>query len=360
MRVAFIIRASSFTEKGGDTIQAFQTAHCLLQFGIEVNIFLTTEKINYAQYDLFHFFNIIRPADILYHIHQTDKPFVVSPILVNYSEYDKFHRGGLSGSLFRFLPASRIEYLKVIARYVKSGERIRSFSYLRKGHHQSIREILRKASAILPNSASEYHQLVETYSIPFNSITIPNGVDEGVFHPIDSIEKNPDLILCAARIEGIKNQLNLIKAVNNTRFRLLLIGNGAKNQEAYYRRCKEIAGPNVEFIGQVSQQNLVQYYGQAKVHVLPSWFETCGLSTLEAGAMGCNVVVSNKGYVREYIEDFGYYCDPSSPSSIYAAIEKASKNRVDACLQQKILGNYTWKQAAAQTLKVYNQVLSNR
>jgi len=38
-------------------------------------------------------------------------------------------------------------------------------------------------------------------------------------------------VLCIARIEGIKNQLNLIKALNDTEFNVLLIGSHAPNQK---------------------------------------------------------------------------------------------------------------------------------
>ena len=105
IKVAMIVRSTLYTVHGGDTIQALQTARSLRTQGIKVDIKLTNEQIDYNSYHLLHFFNITRPADILYHIKKTDLPFVVSTILVNYSEYDKYHRKGISGMLFRFLPA---------------------------------------------------------------------------------------------------------------------------------------------------------------------------------------------------------------------------------------------------------------
>ncbi|MEO8854903.1 MAG: glycosyltransferase family 1 protein, partial [Ginsengibacter sp.] len=65
MRVAFIARSSLHSAKGGDTIQIIQTARHLELLNIKVDIRLTDEKINYQQYDLLHFFNLIRPSDIL-------------------------------------------------------------------------------------------------------------------------------------------------------------------------------------------------------------------------------------------------------------------------------------------------------
>ncbi|MBK7308934.1 MAG: glycosyltransferase [Chitinophagaceae bacterium] len=57
---------------------------------------------------------------------------------------------------------------------------------------------------------------------------------------------------------------------------------------------KEAAG-NIVFAGRLTQTALANYYARARVHVLPSWFETCGLSSLEAAAMGCNIVITARG-----------------------------------------------------------------
>ena len=38
------------------------------------DIKLTNEKIDYSKYDLLHFFNITRPADILYHLEKSSLP----------------------------------------------------------------------------------------------------------------------------------------------------------------------------------------------------------------------------------------------------------------------------------------------
>src|ERR1700749_4989904 len=86
IKVAMIVRSTLYTVQGGDTIQALQTARSLCAEGITVDIKLTNEQIDYNSYHLLHFFNITRPADILYHIRKSTLPFVVSTILINYSE----------------------------------------------------------------------------------------------------------------------------------------------------------------------------------------------------------------------------------------------------------------------------------
>lgn len=357
MKVAFITRTTLYTFPGGDTIQVIQTARTLRNAGVTVDIWLANEQINYAAYDLHHFFNITRPADILSHNTRITTPFIVSPILVDYSQYDQHHRTGITGILFRLLSAHTIEYLKTIARWLSGTDKCIPFAYLRKGQQKSIREIIGKTAMLLPNSQKEKEQLT-CYTRNFTpAIVVPNGIDPELFIYKEGISKDDNLVLCVARIEGLKNQYNLIKALNNTLYRLIIIGSPAPNQHTFYRKCRKLAASNITFISHLPQKELLYYYQKAKVHVLPSWFETCGLSSLEAGAMGCNIVITDKGYTREYFEDYAFYCNPGSPESIRQAIEKAAHAPFTHHLRNKILHNYTWQKAAEATLSAYKEVL---
>jgi glycosyltransferase involved in cell wall biosynthesis len=353
LKIAFIARSTLYTVPGGDTVQVDQTARELAEIGVVAEIFLSNQAIAYERYDLLHFFNITRPADIMYHSKKANKPFVVSTIFCNYGEYDKYHRKGAASLIFGHLHSDAIEYLKSIARWLLGKDHLASIDYTWKGQRKSIIEILKRSELILPNSESEYKRVEQTYLCKVNYRVIPNGIDPGLFSDASSIKKNELLVICAARIEGIKNQINLIKALNNTRYKLLLIGSFAPNQISYYKQCRNIAASNVSFIDRVSQHELIKYYSTAKIHVLPSWFETTGLSSIEAAVMGCNVVITDKGDTREYFGDYAFYCDPASPQSIFEAVEKASAANFNEDLRQKILGQYTWKQAAKQTLKAY-------
>src|SRR5579863_1097454 len=116
MKILFIARASLYKNRGGDTVQLHKTAEALRNLGVAVDIRLADEAFDYAGYDLLHFFNLMRPADILHHATTARKPYVVSPLFVDYSEADRNTRKRLAKGLLRVIPPDRIEYLKVIAR----------------------------------------------------------------------------------------------------------------------------------------------------------------------------------------------------------------------------------------------------
>ena len=335
-----ISRSTLFSSPGGDTIQIINTAKYLRVLNVDVDIRTADSIINYSEYDLIHFFNIIRPADILTHIKRTGIPFVVSTIFVDYSEYEKRNRRGVAGLLFKFLSVDQIEYLKSLARALRNGEKIRSFYYLSHGHKKAVRHVAAKSSLLLPNSHHEYDRFESAYNISKKYESIPNAVDPETFQ-LNS-PPHPDFldhIICVARIEGRKNQLGVIKAVNATGFNLSFFGSHSPNHRMYLQECRSAAANNplVQFFPHTKQEELVSIYRAAKVHVLASWFETTGLSTMEAALMGCNIVITDKGDTREYFEDDAYYCDPSSVQSITDAITKAHSAPQNFRLRERIL-----------------------
>lgn len=358
MKIAFIARSTLYSVPGGDTIQVSQLAKHLKKKGTIADIFLTNQKINYSNYDLFYFNNIIRPSDILYHIPKIKKPFIVSPILIDYSEFDRQYRKGISGIILRKFRRNTNEYIKTISRWIKGNDNLQSKNYIWQGQTKSIREILNKAAAILPGTDSEYKTLLNLFGIEKKYAIVPNGIDTSLFHSDEYAVKNNRLVVCAARIEGLKNQLNLIKALNNTDYTLLIIGSPSPNQKEYYNECRKTASKNILFYNHMPQEILTGYYREAKVHVLPSWFETCGLSSLEAAAMGCNIAITDKGYTRDYFGNDAFYCEPASPESIFNAIDKAARSNTSKQLQQKVITNYTWQKAASITLQTCKEIIS--
>ena len=173
MKIVLIARNTLYSSPGGDTVQICSTAKYLRKLGVEVDILLASDCINYTAYDLIHFFNIIRPDDILPHINHCI-PFVISTVFVEYSEFEKSNKEGFKSIIFQTLSSGQIEFLKVIARWFKNGDKIQSKYYLLHGHKASIRHIVSLAKALLPNSHSEYNRLYNYTKLKVNYKKIVN------------------------------------------------------------------------------------------------------------------------------------------------------------------------------------------
>lgn len=226
------------------------------------------------------------------------------------------------------------------------------------GHRKTIQYILKHATCLLPNSESEYKRLFAAYNINTKYRVVPNGIDQQLVSKIYLKDaKYKDSIICMGRIEARKNQLNLVHALNNTSLQLFIHGKPSPNALGYYEQCKQEAASNVHVEGWLNGEQLYTAYSSAKVHVLPSYFETTGLSSLEAAVMGCNIVITDRGDTRDYFGDNAWYCDPDDAASIKDAVDKAFETPYNETFKQYILQHYTWERAAEETLIAYKQVL---
>ncbi len=369
MKVLFQSRSTLFTVPGGDTVQLTKTAESLRQLGIAVDISTELEP-SLVGYDLVHLFNLMRPQEVYVqaaNAKRQGKRVALSTIYGLYTEYERKARPGLAGFVSRNVSPWQIERLKVLARAVTNGEIGRgSLVVAGFGYKHICSRLTRLVDVFLPNSGSEmarvHADFVQSREKPY--VVVPNAVDETVFDPDrvvvpESMKRFEGCILSAARIEGRKCQLELVRAVKGLDVDLVLIGKPAPNHVSYYEQIKREASDRVHFIGQVDHESLAQFYAAAKVHALVSWMETPGLSSLEAGAMGCNLVITDKGDTRDYFGDGAFYCDPESIGSIKSALRNALAASPNASLQACIRTEFTWSKAAEMTLKGYRLALES-
>ena len=355
MKVLFIARATLYESPGGDTIQLLKTAEALQRLDIEITIGLTNETFDYEVYDIVHFFNIIRPADILPHFKRA-KRNVISTIFVDYTEAEIRSGNKIRAWLTKQLGGHAIEYLKTCAKAVLGKEKVQDISYFWLGQYRAIRFLYRNADALLPNSDSEWQRLQKTYGKTDALCTkVVNAIE--ILPDISPDERFRNAIICVGRIERLKNQLQFIKAVNGLTIPCYIIGKPAINDLEYFNTCKKAAADHVYFIDNLPQAEVYAIMKAAKVHVLPSWFETTGLVSLEAAYYGCNIVISDKGDQKEYFGNNAFYCRPEAAASIQQAILKAYKAPFNEKFKEYIAKHYQWSETAKQTRQVYLDLL---
>jgi len=358
LKIAFIVRSTLFEVVGGDNLQAVNTATELRKLGVQVDIKKANENIDYAKYDLLHLFNIIRPADHLKHIKRAGKPVVLSTIYLDYSEFDQEGRVGIQRRILRLFGKNGAEYLKNNLRFIKRQDKLVSPEYLL-SHKRAVGKILSQVDLLLPNSVSEFQRLTQDYHVDVPYHVVPNGINISLFSQIPHVKREEDRVLCVGQIYGLKNQHRLIEASQVLGTKLTIIGKPPPNHLKYYDFCRSMSGSSVEFVDFIPQEDLLKYYARSKVHALPSWFETTGLSSLEAGAMGCNLVVGSGGDTREYFKSKASFCNASDTQSIIKALEFELNKANEFTFREYVLANYSWKRAAEETLVAYKKVLND-
>lgn len=365
MKVLFQSRKTLFSAPGGDTTQILKTKEYLEKIGVSVDISLELTP-DVSKYDIVHVFNLMRPQELYLQVKNAKKygkKVALSTIYGPYEEYEKKARGGILQLINNMLTITQIEYLKVIARAVLNFEFSKGTCvYLLNGHKRLQRKIIKMVDVFLPNSDSEMFRVAKDFNLSsYNYIAVANAVDVNKFDyeniSIDpELEKYKDCVLCVSRIEGRKNQLNIIRACNDLPYKFVYIGKAGANFQKYFEQCKKEANEKTFFLGQIEHEKLPQFYKLAKVHILASWMETPGLSSLEAGVMKTNIVVTKKGDTEDYFGDLAFYCEPDDLKSIRNAVKKAYESPFDERLLTRIVQNFTWEDTARQTLDGYKSV----
>lgn len=366
MKVLFQSRTNLFDAPGGDMVQMLKTKEFLEKKGIQVDISLEFEP-NLKEYDLVHLFNLMEPQDIylqMLNAKKQNKKIALSTIYGLYTEFERKARGGLFQKIANLLSAYQIGYIKTIIKHFFEKRFHKGvIKMLFKGYYGMMKEIVDNTSVFLPNSVSEMNRVANEFKLKnYNFVSIPNSIDKSIFTEEETNQENKfsqykDCIVCAARIEGRKSTLNLVRAVNGTNYKLVLVGKESQNQKKYVQQVHDEAGENVFFLGAIPHNDLRDLYKMAKVHALVSWMETPGLSSLEAATMGCNIVVTKKGDTYDYFEDYAFYCEPDDVNSIKEAIEKAFLTPVNPKLKEKILEKYIWEKTAEETIKGYEKLM---
>ncbi len=111
------------------------------------------------------------------------------------------------------------------------------------------------------------------------------------------------------------------------------------------------ASPNVELVGQVSDQELDILYKNAEIVLFPSLDEGLGLPILEAVRYGKKIACSDIPAFKELSKNAFYFFDPENPEDMARALLEAIPDRDD--LDEKytdIQQRFTWKLSAHKLL----------
>lgn len=370
MKILMQIRDNYLTGPGGDTVQLLKTKEFLER--LNVNIDISTElEPDLSEYDLVHLFNLTRIQETYVQAQNAvkqHKPIALSTIYWPFNEINEDGFKGLRKIIYRILPSDRIESIKAIYKFLFRKERNKGCLQLIFGSYSKMqRWVIEHADICLPNAEGEMRKLEETFALknlPY--IVVPNAIDSFNVNEADSSQstkysKYKGYILCVARISRRKNQILLIDALENTEYKVLFVGKSSPGEMDYYQEfCNRISRTSkMEHIESIPNKELYLLYKECKVSVLPSWFETPGLVSLEAAAMGCNIAITDKGTTRDYFGDKAFYFELSK-DSILNKVQMAFDAPSDIELKQLVRTNYTWEKAAEQTLKAYKILIGEK
>ena len=353
MKILMQNRPGTFTHRGGDTVVVERLSQGLRARGIDVTVDVAASG-DPSSYDLVHLFNFATP-ELTTHLAERAKaagvPFVITTL---YEDLPSFHHQS---------HAVAINLMEYVAHGQDRAWLAKNWidpSYVVPAERLKADWIAENAAALFTNGAGETAAVKKDFPLADRVVEVPLGHEVGGLFGPEMFEREygvQDFVLCVGRIETRKNQLMLLKALEDSDLTVVLAGGGFSYQPEYEAAVKSFKRKGRTIIlDRVSPEMLSSAYAACRIHVLASWYELPGLVSLEAAAHGKNIVVTRTGTSEDYLGEKAFYCQPWDSDSIYAAISAAFYAPVKEGLVE-MAKNYTWDKAVDKTVSAYEGVV---
>lgn len=355
MRVLMQNRPNALTQRGGDTIVLERLSEGLRERGVRVDIDLTGEA-ELSNYQLVHLYNFATPVfteQLARRCVAFGVPYVVTTL---YEDWPLFynqmhlHFEALRAYFEAGQPRARWGELAESVRHCEPKERLENGW------------TAQHAAGLMATGAGEERALRRDYGSAIPTFVCHVGCDIAPFRDDGSLFVSKfgmrDFVLCVGRLETRKNQLMLLKALEDSDLPVVIATSGFTYQPEYAAACRGFRRKGETlFLERLEPELLSSAYAAARVHALPSWYELPGIVSLEAARLGANVVASDFGTARDYFGELAYYARPDSPEDILNAVTAAFHQPKSPALAERV-SRYTWSNACEETLGVYEKVLS--
>ena len=145
------------------------------------------------------------------------------------------------------------------------------------------------------------------------------------------VTRKGDYYFIVARIVGGKGLELAVEAARKTGIKLKIAGAPAGYYSGH-KQLQEEATDNIEFLGRVSDEELIKLYSGAKAFLALATDEDFGITPVEAMLCGTPVIAYNGGGYKETVIDgkTGIFFNESTVSALTAAIKKFEKIKFDS------------------------------
>lgn len=175
------------------------------------------------------------------------------------------------------------------------------------------------------------------------------------------IPKEKGTILYVGRLVSAKGIGNLLRAMKVLKdrgmpYKVYIAGGGPDKEKLEMYVAKN--NLNVQFLGRVSQKDLVAYYSRAEIFVSLNPSEPFGIVFPEALLARCKIVCPCTGGQVEYLMDYKdtvAFVDEASPDAVANGIERLGKSPVAAELSNKYIQTFRYDTIAKEMIDYLNE-----
>jgi glycosyltransferase involved in cell wall biosynthesis len=127
---------------------------------------------------------------------------------------------------------------------------------------------------------------------------------------------------------------------------------------------KNRVSDHVRFPGHIPWKELAERYRRATIFVMPSYYETFGISVIEAMAFGLPVVATTAGGLPEVVEHgvTGILISPGDPQGLSEAImellgDPTLRVRMGQAGREKVIAEFTIDRIVEQNISLFGELL---
>lgn len=192
---------------------------------------------------------------------------------------------------------------------------------------------------------------------------VGNAVDPDEFYPTDD-DHSTDQVLFVGRLSYRKGVRDLVDALRYVEPDVIcsIVGKGPLREKLERRVKSRSLRDRVEFLGHVSDEELLERYQHASVVVIPSHYEGLPTVLLEAMACGTPCVATSVGGSAEVVDDGknGVLLEPGRPSKLGAAIARLLENperraKLGAAARETVEERFTWETLTGTYVGLYRE-----
>jgi glycosyltransferase involved in cell wall biosynthesis len=367
-KIVFAIRHDAPAKPGGDSSKVLKYASLIRSVGFDTEVVYSLSGLRLAKPSLVHLVNIDLPLEnsiYLQWCHRHGIPYVISTIhhpieaMEAYYYRAKYNRANhllrSFGIDFETYSISRERISLLLKKEIKAA----SFA-LNSKPRELQKRILANSTRIFPMTIGE-HRSIEHDISPTEAVIIPNPL---TFPPGQetAARARREGLICVGRIEPRKNQLGIAEALRENKIPVTFIGKVNRQHPDYIRRffthietCSHFT-----YVEALPQEQLAAYYRAARLHVSLSWFEVVSQVDLEALSLGCNIVSTRYGHLRDYVDHMQHEYDPITDYENHSKIRELLLNAYESEARPLIKNEmkYSWQDVSQMLADEYRRILN--
>ncbi len=373
-------------------------AHALAKLGEDVDVITFTKREPYEYLDAGVHVHRINPVNIK-GLWRFDAFFpsgtlaysiaVANKIkeLLNSKTIDIIEGPEVKAELFYYLLTRKNKTIPVVVKLHTPSYLVQKYNFKDVRIPEKILNFLEKQSVIKADHVSAPSRYVKDTvakdyrMVPRRIAVVANPVDTDAFTVAERPDHDGDIqVLFAGRIERIKGVETLVRAIPivvekipNCAFTFLGNDtNSGTDRRSLRRELREYlqrhnCAEKATFLDRVEKEDLIKYYQNADITVVPSLHENLGFVCLEAMACGKAVVVSNAGGLPEIVESHktGLLAPAGNSGLLADYIIKLCKDpnlrrALGTEARKFVETHYSLTTAAEKTLAYYKAILAGR